>query len=172
MAAETPIVNSSVARELTITRIFEAPRAIVFKAWTTPEQLMRWWGPHGFTCLSCTMDLRVGGAWRLAMRSPAGVEDRQQGVFREITPPERIVFTYAFVDFPERQTAGRWSEESGLPGHQTIVTVNFEDLGATTRLTVHQAVFENDGVRDEHIRGWGEALDRLAQHVITPAAKK
>jgi uncharacterized protein YndB with AHSA1/START domain len=160
-----------VERELTITRVFDAPRALVFKAWTTPEHMMRWWGPHGFTCLSCTMDLRVGGEWRLAMRSPAAVEDRQRGVFREIVAPERIIFTYAFEDFAERKTSERWSEESGLPGHQTIVTVNFEDLGAKTRLTMHQAVFESNLVRDEHIRGWSEALDHLAQYVTTSAAQ-
>jgi uncharacterized protein YndB with AHSA1/START domain len=170
MAAETPSVNKSVERELSITRVLDAPRALVFKAWTTPEHLMRWWGPTGFTCLSCSMDLRVGGAWRLAMRSPAGVEDRQEGVFREITEPERIVFTYTFVDFPERQTSGRWSADSGRPGHQTIVTVNFEDLGAKTRLTMQQAIFENNTVRDEHVRGWGEALDNLAACLVTPAA--
>ena len=171
MAVEIPILNRSTDRELTLTRVFDAPRALVFKAWTTPEHLMRWWGPHGFTCLSCTMDLRVGGEWRLAMRSPAGVEDRQRGVFREITAPERIVFTYAFEDFTARKTSGRWSDESGHPGHQTIVTVNFEDLGPKTRLSVHQAVFESVGVRDEHVRGWGEALDHLAEYVTTSAAR-
>jgi len=96
-------------REVAMTRVFDAPRHLVFKAWTTPEHMMRWWGPQGFTCLSCAIDLRVGGTWRLAMRSPAGVEDRQRGVFREIVEPERIVFTYAFEDFAERgraRTAG------------------------------------------------------------------
>jgi uncharacterized protein YndB with AHSA1/START domain len=171
MAARSHAMNESTAnRELTLTRIFDAPRGLVFKAWTTPEHMMRWWGPQGFTCLSCAIDLRVGGTWRLAMRSPAGVEDRQRGVFREIVEPERIVFTYAFEDFAERQTSGRWSDESGNPGHETLVTVNFEDLGRQTRLTIHQAVFESVLVRDEHVRGWGETLNRLGEYVASGTA--
>jgi uncharacterized protein YndB with AHSA1/START domain len=171
MGAKSNATTDTAERELTITRIFAAPRELVFKAWTTPEHMMRWWGPHGFTCLSCTMDLRVGGEWRLSMRSPQGIEDRQHGVFREITPPERLVFTYAFEDFPERKTSGRWSDESGNPGHRTTVTVNLEDVGGKTRVTVQQAVFESTHVRDEHVRGWGEALDHLANYVTTPEAR-
>ncbi len=165
MATGSNPMNEAADRALEITRIFDAPRALVFKAWSAPEHLKRWWGPTGFTVLSCEMDFRVGGAWRLSMQSPQGVVDRQLGEFREIVEPERIVFTYAFEDFPQRQTSGRWSKESGQPGHQTIVTVNFEDLGAKTRLTIRQAIFESAGVRDEHIRGWGEALDRFAAYV-------
>ena len=100
----------------------------------------------------------------LATRLGARV-NRVDAEWGRIVEPERIVFTYAFEDFAERQTSGRWSNESGNPGHETIVTVNFEDLGAKTRLTVHQAVFESQTVRDEHLRGWGEALDRLAEYV-------
>jgi uncharacterized protein YndB with AHSA1/START domain len=165
MGARSSPVNETADRELQITRIFDAPRALVFQAWSAPEHLMRWWGPHGFKVLSCEVDFRVGGAWRLSMQSPKGVVDRQRGEFREIVEPERIVFTYAFEDFPERETSGRWSEASGKPGHQTIVTVNFEDLGARTRLTIRQAVFESVIARDEHIRGWGETLDRFAAYV-------
>ena len=165
MGARSIAMNESAEREVTITRVFDAPRKIVFEAWSAPEHLMRWWGPHGFTVTLCEMDFRVGGAWRLRMRSTAGVEDRQRGEFREIVAPERIVFTYAFEDFRERETSGRWSNESGRPGHQTIVTVNFEDLGGKTRLTVHQAVFESVEVRDDHVRGWGEALDRFAAYM-------
>jgi uncharacterized protein YndB with AHSA1/START domain len=153
MGAKGNAMTESAQRELTITRVFDAPRSLVFKAWTQPAHLMRWWGPHGFTVLSCTMDLSLGGAWRLCMRSPAGIEDRQRGEFREIVEPERLVFTYAFED------------ASGKPGHETIVTVNFAEVGGKTRLTVHQAVFETVTVRDDHVRGWGEALDHLAGYV-------
>ena len=147
-------------REVTITRIFDAPRALVFKAWTQPEHLSRWWGPHAFTVHVCEMDLRVGGGWHIRMRSPQGVEDRQRGVFREIVEAERIVFTYAFED------------ENGIRGHETIVTVTFADAGGKTRITVHQAVFESVAMRDDHVRGWGEALDHLADYVIKAAAKE
>ena len=157
MPARNTAVTEPAERVLVITRDFDAPRSLVFKAWTSPEHLMRWWGPHGFTVLSCDMDLRVGGAWHLRMRSPTGVEDRQVGVIRELVEPELLVFSYAFAD------------ESGKPGHETTVTVRFADLGAKpegkTRLTVHQAVFESVKVRDDHVNGWGEALDHLADYV-------
>ena len=153
MPARNTAVTEPAERVLVITRDFDAPRSLVFKAWTSPDHLMRWWGPHGFTVVSCDMDLRVGGAWHLRMRSPTGVEDRQVGVIRELVEPERLVFTYAFVD------------ENGNRGHETIVTVSFADVGGKTRLTVHQAVFESVKVRDDHVNGWGEALDHLADYV-------
>jgi uncharacterized protein YndB with AHSA1/START domain len=156
MGARSSGATEASEREVTITRILDAPRSLVFRAWTSPEHLKRWWGPHGFTVLSCEMDFRVGGAWRLAMRSPQGVVDRQRGEFREIIEPERIVFSYAFDD------------ENGKPGHQTIVSVDFAEVeGETkkTRLTVHQAVFESVTVRNDHIGGWGEALDHLVDYL-------
>jgi uncharacterized protein YndB with AHSA1/START domain len=141
------------ARELTITRLFDAPRAMIFKAWTMPEHLTRWWGPHGFTVLECQMDLRVGGGWHIRMRSAEGRVDRQRGVIREIVPPERFVFTYAFED------------EAGVRGHETIVTATFAEEAGKTRLTLHQAVFESDFMCKDHVRGWGETLERLAEYI-------
>jgi len=140
-------------REVTITRVFDAPRALVFKAWTRPEHLSRWWGPHGFTVHVCEIDFRVGGGWHIRMRSPQGVEDRQRGVIRELVAPERFVFTYAFED------------EHGTRGHETIVTVTFADAGSKTEVTIRQGIFELVKVRDEHIWGWGEALDNFAAYL-------
>jgi uncharacterized protein YndB with AHSA1/START domain len=153
-AKSSRATTDTASRELVITRVFDAPRSVVFKAWTHPDHLKRWWGPHGFTVLSCTMDFRVGGGWSLSMQSPAGVVDRQRGLFREIVEPERLAFTYAFED------------EHGKRGHETIVTLSFADLGSKTELTLRQAVFESVAVRDDHVRGWGEALDHLAEYVI------
>jgi uncharacterized protein YndB with AHSA1/START domain len=155
MATSDDITAESAERVLVITRIFDAPRALVFQAWTEPEHRMRWWGPNGFTTTFCEMDLRPGGGWRLSMRSPQGREDRQRGIFREIVPPERLVFTYAFED------------AAGNPGHETLVTVTFTEHEGKTKLTVNQAVFETVAVRDDHVRGWGEALDNLAKHLAT-----
>ena len=153
MAPRNDVTAESPERILVITRTFDAPRTLVFEAWTSPQHRMRWWGPHGFTTTSCEMDLRQGGPWRLSMRSPGGREDRQRGIFREIVPPERLVFTYAFED------------PAGNLGHETLVTVNFEEQGAKTKLTVRQSVFETFAVREDHVRGWGEALDRLAERL-------
>src|SRR5580704_17141265 len=80
-------------REVIITRIFDAPRSLVFKAWTDPKHIQRWWGPKGFTNPVCELDVRVGGAWRIVMRGPNGVDYPGSGVYREIVEPERLVFT-------------------------------------------------------------------------------
>ena len=139
----------SVAPELVITRVIDAPRSLVFQAWTDCKRAMRWWGPKGFTATSCTMDVRPGGAWRTCMRSPEGVDYWSQGVYREITPPERLVFTFA------------WDDEHDQPTIETLVTVTFDDLGDKTKLTFHQTPFQTVELRDSHEGGWSESFDRL-----------
>jgi uncharacterized protein YndB with AHSA1/START domain len=155
MAARNSAATESAERELVIERIFDAPRSLVFKAWTDPERLMRWWGPHGFRTRVSELDVRSGGRWRFCMRSPSGDEHRQQGEYREIVEPERLVFTYAFED------------EKGTPGHQMLVTVNFTDYAGKTKLTVRQTDFETVAMRDDHVRGWNEALDHLVEYLAT-----
>src|ERR1700682_773282 len=81
--------------ELVITRIFDAPRELVFKAWSEPGRAMRWWGPQGFTTAHCEMDVQPGGAYRVCMRSPEGTEHWQRGVCREVVEPERLLFIFA-----------------------------------------------------------------------------
>jgi len=161
-------VAESTGPELVITRIFDAPRRIVFKAWSQPEHLMRWWGPHGYTCPVCEMDFKVGGTWRFCMRSSDGIDEWQEGVYREIVEPERIVFTYSFP----KGSRGFSEESAGKPGHQTTVTVVFADHnGNKTKLTVRQTNFESVAVRDDHVRGWNEALDHLANYVVSDSAR-
>src|SRR5215207_6544179 len=103
------------ARELEITRVFDAPRELVFKVWTQPEHLVRWWGPKGFTTPSCQIDVRPGGAYRTLIRSAEGKDHWMRGVYREVVPPERLVMRFA------------WEDENGEPGHETLVTVSFAD---------------------------------------------
>ena len=153
MSANTRAGTGSGERELVITRIFAAPRQLVFKAWTEPERMMQWWSPRGFTTTSCTVDLRPGGAWRCCMRSPEGTEHTERGVYREIVEPERLVFTHA------------WEDADGKPGHETLVTVTFAEHGGKTTVTFHQAVFESVAARDSHQEGWGEGLDNLAAYL-------
>lgn len=148
---------------LTITRTFDAPRALVFNAWTEPDRVMRWWGPHGFVTHSCTVDLRVGGAWRLCMRRPDGVEHWLGGVYREIVAPERLVFTWQWEPGPAPFTD--WVP-GGVPLHETIVTVTLVDRHGRTELTLHQELFESAESRDSHDWGWGEALERLAEGAL------
>src|ERR1700732_1818706 len=84
-------------RELTIRRTFDAPRALVFKAWTEPQHLARWSCPRGFTFTENSGDLRVGGTFAARMRSPQGSDHRLRGVYRELVPPQRLVFTHAWI---------------------------------------------------------------------------
>ena len=152
MDAKSNTMTTSTERELVITRVFTAPRRLVFKAWTEPERIKEWWGPRGFTTLSCEMDRRPGGAWRVRSRSPEGKDYVSQGMFRELVEPERLVFTYAWVD------------AEGKPGHETLVTVTFAEQSGKTVLTFHQGVFESITSRDEHEEGWSSAFELLAEY--------
>jgi uncharacterized protein YndB with AHSA1/START domain len=145
-------------RELVITRTFDAPRSLVFKVWTQPEHLVRWWGPRDFTTPSCKMDVHPGGAYRTCIRSPEGKDHWMRGVYREVVEPERLALTFA------------WEDEAGQPGHETLVTVTFADQDGKTRLTFRQAVFESVADRDAHQEGWSECLDRLARYLTDHAA--
>jgi uncharacterized protein YndB with AHSA1/START domain len=143
--------------ELAITRVFDAPRGLVFKVWTQPEHLVRWWGPRGFTTPSCRMDVRPGGPYRTCIRSPDGKEHWMRGAYREIVEPERLVFTFA------------WEDDAGRPGHETLVSVTFAEHDGKTKLTFRQAVFESVADRDSHQEGWSECLDRLGAYLAAGA---
>jgi uncharacterized protein YndB with AHSA1/START domain len=145
----------SADRELTVSRVIDAPRPLVFKAWTDPEQIARWWGPKGFTTIDYEMDVRPGGGYRLHMRSPEGTDHRKRGVYREIREPERIVFTFA------------WEEPDGRLGHELLVTVTFEALGEKTRLTLHQGTFGSVENRESHVIGWTSCLERFGEYMTT-----
>jgi len=153
MATEADAVTLFAERELLITRTFEAPRRLVFKMWTEPEHLVRWWGPRGFATISSRMNVRPGGIWSRSMRAPDGRIIRKSGVYREIVAPERLVLTYVTDD------------AEGNSGPETLVTVTFTDLGGKTRLTLHQVAFQSVVARDDHRRGWTGALERLAKHL-------
>jgi uncharacterized protein YndB with AHSA1/START domain len=140
--------------ELTVIRVIDAPRALVFKAWTQPEHAAHWWGPQGFTIESCKMDARPGGSFRSSMRSPTGSLHTKRGVYREVTASERLVFTFA------------WEDDGGNPMHEMLITVTFEDVDSRTRLTLHQAFFETETLRDEHVAGWTSCLERFAEYML------
>ena len=145
----TPVAD----RTLSITRTFAAPRELVFKVWTQPEHVVRWWGPKGFTTPSSTMEVRPGGAYRTVIRSPEGKEHVMRGVYREVVPPERLVMTFA------------WEDERGEPGHETLVKVTFEDVAGQTRLTFEHGVFQTVADRESHFGGWSQFMDSLAAYL-------
>jgi uncharacterized protein YndB with AHSA1/START domain len=140
-------------REVTITRLFDAPRALVFKAWTDAAQLAQWWGPKGFTNPVCEIDARVGGALRIHMRAPDGSIYPMKGEIREIVAPERLVFTNIAVD-----AAGRHLLEG-------LTTVTFADQGGKTKLTLRtqaKAVVEYAAAYIEGMEaGWTQSIDKL-----------
>jgi uncharacterized protein YndB with AHSA1/START domain len=143
------VTRPPIDRVLTITRLFDAPRALVWKAWTDPKHLMSWWGPRNYPAEQVEADVRVGGRWRHGLRSTEGGPGLwHHGVFREVAPPERLVFTFA------------WDEE-GERGIENVVTVTFADQGDKTLMTMRQEPFQSSEERDGHQGGWGSAFDRL-----------
>jgi uncharacterized protein YndB with AHSA1/START domain len=153
MSATNPSAAESAERTLLITRMLNAPPSLVFKVWSQPEHLIRWWGPKDFTLPYCEVDFRPGGAYRFCMHSPEGIDHWVWGVFREIIEPERIVFTW-----------GREDAE-GKPKQQSVVTVTFAGHEGKTKLTLHQAIFESVEDRNDHQGGWTQCLDRLTNYV-------
>jgi uncharacterized protein YndB with AHSA1/START domain len=157
MAARSSNATVSAEREVIITRIFDAPRELVFKAWTDPKHVTRWWGPKDFTNPVCEMDVRPGGALRIVMRAPNGVDYPMRGVFREIVEPERLVFTNIALD------------ESGNAVLEGLTTVTFAEHGGKTKLTlqtstvglVAEAAQKLEGMEE----GWTQSLERLAELV-------
>ena len=137
------------ALELSYERTFAAPRASVFAAWTDPEILARWWGPKTHTIPEVSLDPKVGGAWMTLMRSPEGTEHRVSGVYREISPPTRLVFTWA------------WGFD-GQRGHETVVTVEFDEVPEGTLMRFHQAAFESPDMTVAHDQGWTSTFEKFA----------
>jgi len=142
--------------EIRMTRIFDAPRALVFEAMTRPEHVKRWWGclGEGYSVPVCEIDLRVGGAWRFVNRHPRG-EAAFHGVYREITPPERLVFTEIFEEYPDAES---------------VVTSEFTEEAGKTRIVV-TAAYPSQQVRDAVVesgmaRGAAISYDRLEDLVV------
>lgn len=143
-------------RELNLTRIFDAPRELVWKAWTDPKMVAQWWGPRGFDNPLCQIDVRPGGAIRIHMRGPDGVVYPMTGVFHEILPPERLVFTsWAFMG------------DESVPLFEVLNTVIFEVAGSKTRLTlkavVDKAMPGSEGPLSGMEQGWSQSLQKLAE---------
>jgi len=148
--------------DLDITRVFDAPREAVWKAWTDPRRFMRWWGPEGFTSPSCIMDLRVGGKYLFCMRSPEGRDYWSTGVYRDIVPLERIVLTDSFADEKGNVVpASHYGMQGDWP-LELLVTVTFENDGGKTIMTLQHAGIPS-GTVSECEDGWSGSFDKLAE---------
>ena len=145
-----------------VERIFDAPRELVWQAWTDPQHFMQWWGPQGFTSPSVKIDLRVGGTYLLCMTSPAGQNMYNTGVYREITPPERLVFTQSLADEQGNVISPTAFGMSGDMPLETEITVILEDLDGKTKLTLRHAGFPESHMSEMAGAGWSQSLEKLA----------
>jgi uncharacterized protein YndB with AHSA1/START domain len=159
MDAKTENKAATDDRELVITRIFDAPRDLVFRAWTEEAHARNWGGPRDYPAKHTEADVRPGGLWRTCLRAADGSRDLWQGgVYREVVEPERLVFTFA------------WDQEDGTPGPETLVTIDFAEHDGRTKMTFRQAVFDTKSNRDGHNLGWNSAFDRLQEYIGEYAA--
>lgn len=157
MAAKNEQAAGSPQAELTLTRVFDAPRELVFDVWTDPKHLMQWWGPEKFTTPVCRVDARPGGELYIVMRGPDGQDYPMKGVYQEVRRPERLSFTNIALD------------GKGVELLEGMTTVTFAPEGGKTRVTVHtvmrgkvpQAAFALAGMEP----GWNQTLDRLGSYL-------
>ena len=144
--------------EMVIERVFDAPREMVWKAWTDPEHVAQWWGPNGMTTRVDELDLRPGGSWRYVMLAPNGTEYPQSGIFREVVAPETIV------------TSAEFKVGVALP-QEVVLTYRFDDLGNKTKLTMrvaHSSAEERRQAEDMGAAGgWSSNFDSLDEHLST-----
>ena len=146
-------------REIVITCVFDAPRALVFQAYTDPAAIPQWWGPAKYQATVEQMDVRVGGAWRFLHVGPDGEKYAFHGEYREVVPPEKLVYTFEF---------------EGFPGHVSVETITLEERDGKTYVQDITS-FDNAADRDGMIQsgmegGMREAQERLVEYLATRTA--
>jgi uncharacterized protein YndB with AHSA1/START domain len=152
-------------RSIVGTRVFDAPRDLVFAAWTDPKHLAQWWGPNGFTTTTSAFDFRPGGVWRFVMHGPDGRDYQNRVTFEDIVRPERIVYRHG------GSNDGGGDDVEPVQFKQTVI---FEDLGGKTRL-VWRGDFPSAAERDRVIKNYGadkglaQTMARLAEFVAAQA---
>ena len=155
----TGSLMASSEQELVFTRVFDAPRKLVFKAWSDPKCVAVWWGPRHFTNPVCELDARPGGAIRIHMRAPDGTVYPMTGRFQEVVEPERIVFTSAALD------------DKGNPMFEVLTAVTFAEQGGQTKQTMRACVIKMTPQAAPYLagmeQGWTESLERLTGYVAT-----
>jgi uncharacterized protein YndB with AHSA1/START domain len=157
LATQTTPAFDAMEREIEITRFFDAPRELVYDAFTKPEHMTQWWGPGVFTNHSCELDVRPGGAWQIVMRSPDGTDFRCQGTYSEVVRPERLVFTNDAID------------HTGKPLLKGFTTVILADQNGKTKLTLKTRAVGLVDYAPQMLRGmepgWSQSLDSLATYL-------
>jgi uncharacterized protein YndB with AHSA1/START domain len=155
-SGNTLTVTTPTDREIVMTRVFDAPRDLLFEAHSSCEHMSKWWGPRRYEVASCEIDFQPGGTWRIVQRGvDGGLEEHGfHGEFREIVPPERITWTF---------------EWEGMPGHVSVQTVEFEEQDGKTTLkttAVFDTVEDRDGMLQSGMEGGAsESMDRLEEYL-------
>ncbi len=162
MSSTAPATSSELKYELEITRVFNAPRELVWKMWTDPEHLKQWMGPRGFAALHLNYDVRPGRTWRDCLHW-TGAESAwsgktwpdlwQGGRYLEVVAPERLVLTF------------QWEGRTDIRCDETVITIRFTELEGKTVMHFHQAFFAIESERDGHGQGWNSSFDRLAEYI-------
>ena len=163
MIGETESAQRSARSELVITRVFDAPRELVWQAWTDPQHIQRWWGPKDFSAPACKIDFRVGGKYLFCMRSPEGRNYWSTGVYREIVPLERIVCTDSFADAEGNVVPATYYGMSPDFPLEMLVTVTFEDQAGKTKMTLKHSGLPAGDMSEQTGAGWNESFDKLAK---------
>ena len=143
-------VQTTTKPSLTLKRRLKAPPAKVFAAWTDPEKVKLWMGPGEIKAAHVESDPRTGGRYRWVMRAPNGEEHDVGGVYREVVPNEKLVFTWAWKTMPERES---------------LVTIDIKPDGAGSLLTLTHEQFFDEDARDRHNAGWTGAMDKLEKYL-------
>jgi uncharacterized protein YndB with AHSA1/START domain len=154
-------------KDLIITRVFDAPRELVWKAWTEPERVKEWWGPKVFAAPVIKIDLRVGGKYLYCMRDPDDKDYWSTGVYREIVPMQRIVYTDNFADEKGNRVPASHYGMSGDWPSELLVTVTFEQTGGKTKMTLQHVGLPWGQMSDLALIGWNESFDKLADTIVS-----
>jgi uncharacterized protein YndB with AHSA1/START domain len=155
---------SHAGEELTVTRLLDAPRAAVFRAWSDAKHVAQWWGPNGFTNPRCEWDLRPGGEMRIDMHGPDGIVFAMSGIFHEVVEPERIVYINSGLD------------EHGEKTFEILNTVRFEEQGRKTMVSVHSRVLRAGPGAEKYLAememGWTQCIERLGAFAAKETGEK
>jgi uncharacterized protein YndB with AHSA1/START domain len=147
--------TTSTGERLVLRRTYPAKRERVWKAWTDKNEVMAWGAPEGCSVPEFEADLRVGGAYRLAMLQPSGETYIARGIYREVTPPAKLSYTWT------------WEEDSPQEERETLLTIEFIDLGEETEVVLSHENLRNAESRENHTGGWKQFLEKLARHLET-----
>jgi uncharacterized protein YndB with AHSA1/START domain len=160
MESKTALNNE----EIVIDRVFAIPVAKVWRAWTDPESMKKWWGPNGFTCPTSTIDARQGGKYLNCMRSSDGQDFWSTGFFKEFVPNKKLVLTDSFSDSKGNIIS---ASELNMPGKwplEMMIAVNFEEDNGQTKMRLRHKGIPSE-MHDDCIKGWNESFDKLENNI-------